>query len=546
MGRGREAYRNAAGIAVQVADALEYAHEAGVVHRDIKPANLLLDPKGNVWVTDFGLAHVTADAGVTQTGDVVGTLRYMSPEQAAGRRGEVDHRSDVYSLGATLYELLTLEPMFPGQDRQTLLHQLLTEEPVPPRRVDRSIPAELETIVLKAIAKSPSDRYSSAGELAADLRRFLDGRTILARRPSLVDRARKWLLRHPSYVGAAVLLLVFGVVGLSVNAAMVSREQALTKAALGRERQRAEEAEQRLALARRVADEMIQLGEDELADAPNVQFVRKRMLESAAAYYQEFIEQRRDDPDAQAELAVTRDRVRRILDDLAVLQGAGQIFLLSEPAVLDDLKLSREQRGRVAELSRRLADQRHEKLQGFYRLTPDERQRRFVELARANEAEVAGILSPEALVRLRQIALQGQGAAAFREVDVIEGLKLTAEQRERIRAIDGDPPPGKPDRPEPGPGPGPGRGPGGSRGPGGGPPGQRGGPPHEGGPRGNGPEGRPPPWVQRDPRSRAVPEKLLVVLTPDQLAAWKKMIGEPFSGPLPAFPPGAPRPFGPR
>src|SRR4029077_9286256 len=111
--RDREGFRSAARLAAQVADALEYAHEAGVIHRDIKPANLLLDGKGNVWVADFGLAQVSADINLKQTGDIFGTMRYMSPEQAAGRRTLVDHRTDVYSLGATLYELLTLEPIFP-------------------------------------------------------------------------------------------------------------------------------------------------------------------------------------------------------------------------------------------------------------------------------------------------------------------------------------------------------------------------------------------------------------------------------------------------
>src|SRR5262249_8455464 len=123
-------FRTAARIAAQVADALDYAHEAGVIHRDIKPANLLLDAKATIWVTDFGLAQVSADVSLTRTGDMVGTLRYMSPEQAGGQRVLVDHRTDVYSLGATLYELLTLHPIFSGQDRRKLLRQILEDEPV--------------------------------------------------------------------------------------------------------------------------------------------------------------------------------------------------------------------------------------------------------------------------------------------------------------------------------------------------------------------------------------------------------------------------------
>src|SRR5205814_9251938 len=162
-------YRTVAGLIAQAAEALEYAHQNGVVHRDIKPANLLIDGRGNLWVTDFGLAQVQADAGLTQTGDLLGTLRYMSPEQAGGPRGLIDHRTDVYSLGATLYEVLTLRPICDGQDRRALLHQIMHEEPKAPRAIDRAVPLDLETIVLKAIGKHPADRYSTARHMADDL-----------------------------------------------------------------------------------------------------------------------------------------------------------------------------------------------------------------------------------------------------------------------------------------------------------------------------------------------------------------------------------------
>jgi hypothetical protein len=511
-GRGRESYRAAARIAAQVADALEYAHDAGVVHRDIKPANLLLDAKGAVWVTDFGLAQVSADVSLTQTGEVVGTLRYMSPEQASGRRAPVDHRTDVYSLGATLYEFLTLEPIFAGQDRQTLLHQILNEEPRPPRQVDRSIPVELETIVLKALAKAPGERYATAGEMAADLRRFLDERPILARRPSLVDRFRKWTRRHPSFVGASVLLLVFGLVGLAAATALVAREQARTQAAYERERQRAREAEERFELARRAADEMIQIGDQELAHNPHLEGLRKRMLEAALVYYQEFIEQRRDDPEAQAELAATRDRVKKIVDDLAVLQGAWQYFLLSDRAVLDDLRLSEEQRGRVAELMGRLAYQRQEKFREFHRLAPEERQQRFLELARGNETAVGAILTPGQLQRLRQIALQLRGPAALHEPEVAAALRLTAEQRVRIGAVEAEMFFGRPERGRGGPGP---------------------------------PPGGPPRRMSQQVLKAAL-EKALAVLTEEQAKRWKEMTGEPFEGDIAAPLPGPPCPPGPR
>ena len=134
-GKGREFFRTAARLVVQAAEALEHAHQMGIVHRDIKPGNLLVDGQGRLWVTDFGLAQFRADAGLTQTGDVLGTLRYMSPEQASGQRVLLDHRTDVYSLGATLYELLTLRPAVDGKDRAEILRKITFEEPATPRSV---------------------------------------------------------------------------------------------------------------------------------------------------------------------------------------------------------------------------------------------------------------------------------------------------------------------------------------------------------------------------------------------------------------------------
>src|SRR5207245_4996316 len=148
------------------------------------------------------------DAGLTLTGDVVGTLRYMSPEQAQGKRFLVDQRTDIYSLGVTLYELLTLEPAFGGSDRQELLRQITSEEPQPPRQRNQAIPAELETIVLKATAKSAQERYATAQELADDLERYLKDQPIRARRPTLLQRARKWVRRHRALTGLLIMSAV--------------------------------------------------------------------------------------------------------------------------------------------------------------------------------------------------------------------------------------------------------------------------------------------------------------------------------------------------
>jgi tetratricopeptide (TPR) repeat protein len=213
--RSREYFRSVARLGMQVAEALDYAHERGVIHRDVKPANILVDEQGLPWLTDFGLAHLQQSEGsLTMTGDLVGTLRYMSPEQALAKRVGIDHRTDVYSLGATLYEVLTLRPACPGGDRQEVLRQVAFEEPVAPRKLVRAVPEELETIVLKAMEKNPADRYATAQELADDLRRFLKDQPIKARRPSLRQVAMKWARRHRAAVRAVTaVLLVLAVVG---------------------------------------------------------------------------------------------------------------------------------------------------------------------------------------------------------------------------------------------------------------------------------------------------------------------------------------------
>jgi serine/threonine protein kinase/Flp pilus assembly protein TadD len=227
-------FRTVAQLGVQAAEALEHAHQLGVVHRDIKPANLLVDVRGNLWITDFGLALCQSQASLTLSGDLVGTLRYMSPEQALAKRVLIDHRTDLYSLGVTLYELLTLEPAFTGRDREELLRQIAFEEPKPPRRLNQRIPAELETIVLKTMEKNPQDRYATAQELANDLRRYLEDKPIWAKRPHLLTRLRKWSRRHKPIVGAAVVCLLVTLAAAVCSVGWVLGERAVRRAVTAR------------------------------------------------------------------------------------------------------------------------------------------------------------------------------------------------------------------------------------------------------------------------------------------------------------------------
>ncbi len=208
-------------MAIQAADALAYAHAHGVIHRDIKPGNLLLDDVGQVWVSDFGLARIESDPGLTVTGDLIGTLRYMSPEQALAKQVPIDHRCDIYALGVTLYETLTLRAAFDGKDRQEILRQIALEEPPALRKIDRSIPLDLETITLKAMAKHPDDRYQQAGQLADDLRRYLEDRSIVARRDNLSRRLVKWSRRNAGFVTTALIMLAVLFTGLLVGSSFV-------------------------------------------------------------------------------------------------------------------------------------------------------------------------------------------------------------------------------------------------------------------------------------------------------------------------------------
>src|SRR5262249_24665088 len=211
-----------------VADALHHAHEQGVIHRDMKPSNLLLSSSGPLSIKDFGLARMLEQPGMTMTGEFVGTPAYMSPEQITAGRAPLNHRTDIYSLGATLYELLTLQRPFPGERRDEVIAQIMHKEPKSPRRINPKVPLDLETICLKAMEKDPDRRYQTAGAMAEDLRRYVSRFAIAARRAGPMQRLVKWVRRRPSVAASlgCVLLAVFLMLTFAYQAHRAEQQRA--------------------------------------------------------------------------------------------------------------------------------------------------------------------------------------------------------------------------------------------------------------------------------------------------------------------------------
>jgi serine/threonine-protein kinase len=306
-----------------VCNAVAYAHSRGVVHRDLKGANVVLGDFGEVIVLDWGLAKVLGrpDSDVappvvldaetereaTVQGQVLGTPTFMAPEQADGRQDLIDARTDVYGLGAILYEILTAQPPFTGPDTPAVLRKVRTEPPVPPRQLRADVPLPLQAVCLKALAKRREDRYATAADLAADVQRWLADEPVTAFREPLTVRAGRWTRRHRTWVVGAAAAACVAVVTLSVATVLLQRARGVAEQReqeAREQRQQAQEqrdeARSKYQLARDAVDQMLtEVGHKSLRDIPGMDSVRRALLEKALTFYQQFLREKSDDPEVR-------------------------------------------------------------------------------------------------------------------------------------------------------------------------------------------------------------------------------------------------------
>jgi tetratricopeptide (TPR) repeat protein/tRNA A-37 threonylcarbamoyl transferase component Bud32 len=318
----------AARLVETLADAIHYAHQQGVIHRDLKPANILLSKDGIPKITDFGLAKVLTSNDLTRSGDVLGTPSYMAPEQVTGKSGAITVAVDVYGLGALLYELLTGRPPFLADTVTATLLQVQQEEPVPPRRLQPTVPPDLETICLKCLRKEAGRRYATAQELADDLRRFRAGESIRARPVGTAERVVLWCRRKPGLAGlltALVLVFLTGLGGVLWESAQAQQNAAAFQRERDTAQRQQERAEHHLRILRTRLDRLNQLGRD-LLERPGEYNTGKAVLEEALAFYEELLPEESSDPQLRREAAQMYGRLASIRHTLGQWGKAAEAY----------------------------------------------------------------------------------------------------------------------------------------------------------------------------------------------------------------------------